>query len=103
MDSLIIGSFLQDPQSVPIGIKLLLTAGAIWAISWKGFALYHAARQEQKLWFVAVLFINTVGLLEIAYLFYFAKNKITLADLNSYLKKAQGMRNQKFKALSKKK
>lgn len=41
----------------------------LWSIVWKGLALWHAARRDDAGWFVAMLVINTIGLLEIAYLF----------------------------------
>lgn len=47
----------------------------IWTIPWKAIALWKSARQDQKWWFLAFLFINTVGLLEILYIFIFSKNK----------------------------
>ena len=37
----------------------------------KGYALWHAARNSQKWWFIALLVINTMGILEIAYLVWF--------------------------------
>ncbi|MBC7293612.1 MAG: hypothetical protein H5T84_05870 [Thermoleophilia bacterium] len=42
-----------------------------WSIVWKGIALWHAARGGQKAWYVALLVINTVGILEIVYLLFF--------------------------------
>jgi len=46
---------------------------AIWSLVWKGWALWIAARREQKVWFVALLILNTIGILEIFYIFYFSK------------------------------
>lgn len=46
---------------------------ALWSLVWKGLALWHAARRGEKGWFVALLVINTVGILEIVYLFAIAK------------------------------
>jgi hypothetical protein len=46
---------------------------ALWVLPWKGVALWKAARREQKWWFIPLLIINTVGLLEIAYIFIFSK------------------------------
>jgi hypothetical protein len=40
----------------------------LWEIAWKGLALWKAARNGEKYWFLALLFINTVGLLPIYYL-----------------------------------
>lgn len=46
---------------------------ALWSIPWKGVALWKAAQQRQKWWFIALLVINTFAILEITYLFYFSK------------------------------
>ena len=43
----------------------------IWSIAIKGYALWHAARNGQKEWFIALLVINTVGILELVYLVWF--------------------------------
>lgn len=45
----------------------------LWSLIWKGLALWHAARRGEKGWFVALLIINTMGILEIIYLFGVAK------------------------------
>ena len=48
---------------------------ALWSIPWKGVALWKAARASSKAWFVVLLLVNTVGLLEIIYIFGFSKKK----------------------------
>jgi len=48
---------------------------AIWTIIWKGTALWKAARNSSKIWFVVLLAVNTVGILEIIYVFFFSKKK----------------------------
>lgn len=58
-----------DPKALPPGIWVLLV---IWTLVWKGVALWRAARAGQPGWFVAVLVVQTVGLLEITYLLFFA-------------------------------
>ena len=45
----------------------------VWSLAWKGMALWKAGRNNQPWWFVALLIINTVGLLEIVYLMWFQK------------------------------
>ena len=45
----------------------------LWVLVWKGIALWKAARHNQKWWFIALLVINTLGLLEILYIFVFSK------------------------------
>lgn len=47
----------------------------IWGLFWKGLALWHAARRKQPWWFVILLLVNTMGILEIIYLFVVAKLK----------------------------
>lgn len=45
----------------------------IWSLLWKGIALWRCGRNNQPYWFVVLLLINTVGLLEIIYLLAFQK------------------------------
>jgi len=52
---------------------LLLTL--LWVLPWKGVALWRSARNGHKKWFIALLVINTMALLEIVYIFYFSKPK----------------------------
>lgn len=47
----------------------------VWSLIWKGIALWHAARNEQRAWFIALLLINTIGILEIIYLLFFRKGR----------------------------
>jgi len=44
----------------------------IWSIPWKAVALWKSARANQLWWFVILLIVNTVGLLEILYIFVFS-------------------------------
>ncbi|MGE5404829.1 MAG: DUF5652 family protein [Candidatus Saccharibacteria bacterium] len=47
----------------------------IWSLAWKGTALWNAARSKQLAWFVALLVINTAGLLEMIYLALFRREQ----------------------------
>ena len=47
---------------------LILAVALIWSFFWKGTALWHAARSGHGWWFVIMLFVNTLGGLEIIYL-----------------------------------
>lgn len=53
---------------------------ALWSLFWKGLALWKSARNDERYWFVALLVINTMGILEILYLFVFAKTKLVLVS-----------------------
>jgi methionyl-tRNA synthetase len=51
-----------------------------WSIIWKGIALWHSARNKQLLWYIVLLIVNTVGILEIIYLILLKKGKKELND-----------------------
>jgi len=44
-----------------------------WSLFWKGLALWKSAGRGEKWWFIILLIVNTLGLLEILYLFVFSK------------------------------
>lgn len=45
----------------------------IWSLAWKGIALWKSARNKDKVWFIVLLLVNTLGILEIFYIFVFSK------------------------------
>lgn len=47
---------------------IALLIAAVWELVWKGFALWKSARKNQSAWFIALLVINSVGILPIIYL-----------------------------------
>ncbi len=47
----------------------------LWSLFWKGWALWRAAQNKQKAWFIAILVINLLGILEIVYLLFFQKEE----------------------------
>jgi hypothetical protein len=53
---------------------IFMLALVIWSIYWKYQAIWYAVKHDQKWWFLAFLIINTVGILEILYLYVFSKN-----------------------------
>jgi len=63
------GSFFPG---MTFGIVMLVLI--IWTIYWKYQALWHAAKHNNKVWFVVLLLVNTLGILEILYLHVFSKN-----------------------------
>ena len=60
---------------IPVWFAAFLPIIIIWSIFWKGLALWHSSQRKEVWWFVALLLINTMGILEIVYLFMFAKLK----------------------------
>ena len=47
----------------------------LWSLIWKGLALWKAARNGHKIWFLVLFVANTAGILEILYLYKFSKRK----------------------------
>jgi len=53
-------------------LLLLITA---WTLPWKGVALWKAAKRNHRAWFIVLLILNTLAILEILYIFIFSKRK----------------------------
>jgi methionyl-tRNA synthetase len=53
----------------------LIALAVLWTIPWKGLALWKAARRGETGWFFALLIVNTLGVLEILYIFVFSKRQ----------------------------
>ena len=47
----------------------------IWTIPLKGFSLWYSARNSQVAWFIVLLLVNTLGILEVIYLVFFREPK----------------------------
>jgi hypothetical protein len=57
---------------IPLIFLILLI---VWTLAWKGLALWHAARNGQRTWYIVLLVLNTFGILEIIYLLFFRADK----------------------------
>jgi len=55
---------------------VLVVVASIWAIVWKGLALWKSSKKDHKIWFVVLLIVNTIGILEILYIYLFSKIKL---------------------------
>jgi len=58
-----------------------------WSVFWKGMALWRAARNCHLIWFIVLLVVNTLGLLEIAYVLYLNRWDIDGGKLLAFLEK----------------
>lgn len=45
----------------------------IWIVVWKLLALWKSARNNHIVWFIVLAVVNTVGILEILYIYVFSK------------------------------
>ncbi len=57
------------------GIGFIVFALSLWDVVWKGLALWKAGRNKQNYWFIALLLLNTAGILPIIYLLFFQKKQ----------------------------
>jgi len=63
--------------SALLGISLwTMVIVLVWSLVWKGIALWKSARKKQPAWFIILLIVNTLGILEILYIFLFSKIKL---------------------------
>jgi len=53
----------------------LLALIMLWVLPWKGYALWSASRLSHKWWFIILLVINTLAILDIIYIFLVAKKR----------------------------
>lgn len=70
-----------------IALIIILT---VWQFFWKGVALWRTSQLKQRNWFIALFILvpfNDVGIVELIYLFWFAKKRMTLKEIKSWVKK----------------
>ncbi len=60
-------------------ILLLLT---IWVLPWKGVALWRASKNQNLKWFIIILTLNTLAVVDIIYIFFFSNKKSKEIDNN---------------------
>ena len=55
--------------------NLIMILILLWTLPWKIYSLWTAVKNKHKIWFVVLIVFNTVGILEIIYIFFIAKKK----------------------------
>lgn len=63
-------SFLSDPTA---NFNAFILLALIWTVPWKGIALWKSARLSHNKWFIAILILNTLGILDIYYIYFIAR------------------------------
>ena len=58
-----------------LSFLIFLAVAMIWELIWKGIALWKAARNNDNIWFIFILVLNTLGILPIIYIAFFSKKK----------------------------
>ena len=59
----------------PATLTTIILLAILWTVPWKGIALWKSARNSQRIWFVVLFLVNTLAILEILYIFVFAKKR----------------------------
>ncbi|MBI5466018.1 MAG: hypothetical protein HY974_01865 [Candidatus Kerfeldbacteria bacterium] len=60
---------INSPWFIPLAVA--------WSLPWKGVALWRAARRDERWWFIVLLVVNTLAILEILYIFIFSRRPQT--------------------------
>ena len=68
-----LGTSSASLETLGIVGGVLLVVVLIWSVIWKGLALWKSARKNHMIWFIILLVVNTLGILEILYIFIFSK------------------------------
>jgi hypothetical protein len=74
--------FMGGGFSLMGGFGFIVFLLLVWTFIWKGLALWKAARKGDKIWFVVLLVLNTLGLLEILYLYIFSERSLKISNEN---------------------
>jgi hypothetical protein len=61
--------------NVSLSTTILFVVIILWSLAWKGVALWKSARLYHTWWFVVLLVLNTVGILDIIYIFAVARKE----------------------------
>ena len=67
-----ITSIISTMIGIPIYVAMIIL---LWSLVWKAIALWKAARNNSLSWFIALLVLNTLGILPILYIYIFSKMK----------------------------
>jgi hypothetical protein len=65
---------VTTPEWLTAFLPVFIILG-VWSVVWKAIALYKAGGKKDLAWFLVMFIVNTVGILEIFYIFFFSKKK----------------------------
>jgi len=58
-----------------VWLWVVVPLALVWTMVWKGIALWRAGRNGHLVWFIVIFIINTLGILEIIYIFAFSRRE----------------------------
>jgi len=65
----------MNTYDLPVWSFFVIIPLLLWSLYWKALALWHSARRGNAIWFVVLLLVNTLGILDIVYLIIAGKLK----------------------------
>lgn len=65
---------IAEQVGIPLAFFIIII---IWSYVWKLLALWKSARKGSVPWFIVLALVNTVGILEILYIFVFSEMKFS--------------------------
>ncbi len=75
---------MKQPDPLIIGLIIILS---IWQLFVKGVAIWRASQLKQRNWYIALFILiplNELGIIELVYLFWFAKKRLTINEVKSW-------------------
>ncbi|MCX6753173.1 MAG: DUF5652 family protein [Candidatus Nomurabacteria bacterium] len=60
-------------MNTDINTNILFMIVLVWSIFWKCYSTWTAAKNNNKKWFIALVVLNTVGILDMIYIFHVSK------------------------------
>jgi len=81
--NLILNQIYQRPRLALFCLGIIV----LWDLVWRGLALWYSGKNQQKAWFIALLVLNTIGILPIIYLVWFKPNERIRKKLSKNRKK----------------
>ena len=73
------GHWMEHKRPEPAQLALISVLAA-WTLAWKGASLWHAAKDDSKPWFIALLLSNTAGILDAIYIFRVSRTRKLAVD-----------------------
>jgi len=65
--------FSQETLQFVESHTMLFVLLFVWSLFWKGVALWKSARLSHKWWFLIILVVNSVGIVDIIYIYFIAR------------------------------
>ncbi len=62
-------------QNIITEHPVLFVIALVWSLIWKGIALWRSAQRKEKAWFISILILNTLGILDIVYIYFFSRRE----------------------------